>query len=74
MPLGLVAILYFAYNVFAVYSGSQGNVAYLGHVIGFLTGVPFGIGSSQEWGKNVLITMGLFVLYFLIVRILLPLI
>jgi membrane associated rhomboid family serine protease len=72
MPLGLVAIIYFAYNILAVYSGSQGNVAYIGHIIGFAIGVPFGIASSEDWGKNLLITGGLFIIYLVIVYILLP--
>ena len=38
MPLGLVAIVYFSYNLLAVYMGSQGNVSYIGHIIGFCIG------------------------------------
>ena len=72
MPLGLVAIIYFTYNLLAVYMGSQGNVSYIGHIIGFVIGVPFGIASSKDWGKNLLITAGLFLIYLLIVWILLP--
>jgi membrane associated rhomboid family serine protease len=72
MPLGLVAIVYFTYNLLAVYYGSQGNISYVGHIIGFSIGVPFGIVSSQDWHKNLLITAGLFVIYLLILWILLP--
>ena len=72
MPLGLVAIIYFTYNLLAVSMGSQGNVSYIGHIIGFVIGVPFGIVSSKDWGKNLLITAGLFMIYLLIVWILLP--
>jgi membrane associated rhomboid family serine protease len=72
MPLGLVAVIYFAYNILAVYSVSQGNVAYIGHIIGFALGVPFGIASSEDWGKNLLITGGLFIIYLIIVYVLLP--
>lgn len=72
MPLGLVAIIYFTYNFLVVYMGSQGNVSYIGRIIGFLIGVPFGIASSKDWGKNLLITAGLFLIYLLIVWILLP--
>lgn len=72
MPLGLVAIIYFVYNMLAVYMGAQGNISYIGHVIGFLVGVPFGVASSEDWGKNLLITAGLFLVYMLIVWILLP--
>ena len=72
MPLGLVAIIYFTYNLLAVSMGSQGNVSYIGHIIGFAIGVPFGIASNKDWGKNLLITAGLFMIYLLIVWILLP--
>ena len=72
MPLGLVAIIYFMYNLLAVQISMQGNVSYIGHIIGFLIGVPFGIASSKDWHKNLLITGLLFLLYLFIVWILLP--
>ena len=74
MPLGLVAVIYFVYNFMAVYMGSQGNVSYVGHIIGFSIGLPFGIASSKDWGKNLLITAGLFMIYLSIVWVLLPII
>jgi membrane associated rhomboid family serine protease len=70
MPLGLVALIYFTYNLLAVYSGSPGNISYIGHIIGFSIGVPFGIVSSKDWHKNLLTTGGLFVIYLLIMWIL----
>jgi membrane associated rhomboid family serine protease len=72
MPLGLVAIIYFVFNLMAFYTGSQGNVSYIGHIIGFSIGVPFGITSSKDWHKNLLITAGLFVLYLAIVYFVIP--
>lgn len=72
MPQGLVAIIYFTYNVLAVYFGVQSNVAYVSHVIGFLVGVPFGIGWSKEWGKNLLIAGGMFLIYLFIVLFVVP--
>ena len=72
MPLGLVAVIYFSYNMLAVYIESQGNVSYIGHVIGFLVGIPFGIVSSEDWAKNLLISGGLFLLYLAIIWVLLP--
>jgi membrane associated rhomboid family serine protease len=36
MPQGLVAIIYFIYNVAAVYFGVQGNVAFISHIVGFI--------------------------------------
>ncbi|MCW4007522.1 MAG: rhomboid family intramembrane serine protease [Candidatus Bathyarchaeota archaeon] len=72
MPIGLAALIYFIYNVFAVYYGAEGNIAYVSHVIGFLIGVPFG----AAWGKNVLrnllITIALFIVYIVIAYVLIP--
>ncbi|MCX8170661.1 MAG: rhomboid family intramembrane serine protease [Candidatus Bathyarchaeota archaeon] len=65
MPLGLVAILYFIYNLFAAYylAGNIG-IGYWGHIIGFLIGVPLGISWSRgRWKINLLITLALLILY-----------
>jgi hypothetical protein len=59
--------------VLAVYLGEQSNVAYIPHVIGFLTGVPFGAAWSKNLAKNLLITMLLFLIYLAIVIFLIPL-
>ena len=57
MPLGLVAILYFLYNILAVILELGGNVGYVAHVTGFLIGVPYGITFSEgKWVKNLAIT------------------
>lgn len=72
MPLGLVAIIYFTYNLLAVYMGAQGNISYIGHIIGFIIGLPLGIIKSEEWSKNLLITGGLFLLYLVIIWLLFP--
>jgi len=72
MPQGLVAIIYFAYNVLAVYFGEQGNIAYISHIIGFIVGIFFGIAWSKELVKNLLITIGLFIIYLVIVFVLIP--
>lgn len=66
MPLGLVAIIYFIINLYSVYTGSMGNVSYIGHLIGFVIGVPFGIASSKNWHKNLLITTGMVMIFFVI--------
>lgn len=71
MPLGLVAIIYFIYNVFAVYYPgiSESSIGYWGHIIGFLIGVPFGIRWSRgRWRKNLLITIILLIIYLVIVN------
>ena len=72
MPQGLVAILYFAYNTVAVYYGTEGNVAYIAHIIGFAIGIPFGLAWSKNWLKNLLITIALLALYFIVMAILIP--
>jgi membrane associated rhomboid family serine protease len=76
-PQGLVAILYFAYNVILVTSpaiaaglGYNPSVAYVAHVIGFTVGIPFGIAWSQRWKRNLLVTLGLFGIYLGILAIL----
>jgi membrane associated rhomboid family serine protease len=48
MPQGLIAIIYFLYNLTAVYYGVGGNVAYISHIIGFSIGIPFGIARSKN--------------------------
>ncbi|HUK27279.1 MAG TPA: rhomboid family intramembrane serine protease [Candidatus Acidoferrales bacterium] len=68
MPVGLVAILYFLYNALTIYfqTAGQSNVAYISHVIGFLLGVPFGLAWSPNWKKNLVISIGLLLCYFVI--------
>jgi len=71
-PQGLIAIIYFVYNVVVVYEksripGYDPHVAYVAHVIGFLTGLPFGIALSDHWKRNLLITLVLFGIYLAIV-------
>lgn len=63
LPVGLVAIIYFVYNLIAVYYEVGGNVAYASHIIGFILGIPFGMALSPKWAKNLLITIALLILY-----------
>ena len=64
MPLGLVAILFFIFNLFAVYFLVGGNVGYVAHVAGFLIGLPFGVALSKgEWVKNLAITLLLLIAF-----------
>jgi len=76
-PQGLVAIIYFTINAIIVTNPGilgQGlfdpSGAYIAHVIGFTVGIPFGIAWSQKWKKNLLITLGLFGLYIIILLVL----
>jgi len=74
-PQGLVAIIYFALNAAIVTDPSilgpgisfDQSVAYIAHVIGFTVGVPFGIAWSPKWKKNLLITIGLFGIYIILI-------
>lgn len=72
MPLGLVAIIYLVYNVLAVQSGMEGNIAYISHVIGFAVGIPLGMVWSKNLVRNLLITVGLLLLYLVITLVLIP--
>ena len=74
-PQGLVAIIYFVLNVALVYApsvipGYNPNVAYIAHVIGFTVGIPFGIAWSLRWKKNLVISLGLFGIYLVILALL----
>jgi membrane associated rhomboid family serine protease len=62
----------FMYNVLAVYFGAEGNIAYISHVIGFAIGVPFGAAWSKNLIRNLLITIGLFIIYIVIAFVLIP--
>jgi membrane associated rhomboid family serine protease len=73
-PQGLVAILYFLYNVLIVYDsrlipGYDPQVGYIAHIIGFVTGIPFGITWSNNWKKNFLITLLLLGIYLAILTV-----
>ncbi len=72
MPLGLVALIYIVFNIAAVQSGMEGNVAYISHVIGFAVGIPLGAMWSKNLRKNLLITLGLLIIYFVAVFLVIP--
>ena len=73
-PQGLVAIIYFLYNVVVVYDprlipGYDPQVGYIPHIIGFVTGLPFGIAWSENWKRNFLTTIVLLGIYVAILTI-----
>ena len=71
VPLGLVAVLYLIFNVFAVVLGFGGNVGYVAHVAGFIIGIPFGIAFSKgKWVRNLGITILLFTAFVAILFLL----
>jgi membrane associated rhomboid family serine protease len=74
MPTGFVAILYFFYNIIAVYRGSSGGIAYISHIIGFLVGIPFGISLSENWMRNIFVTFLMLIIYLVTITLLAPLI
>jgi len=65
-PLGPLALLYFIFNIAAIQNGSQGNVAYISHVIGFLIGLFFGARWNMDWKKSLLFTLLLLVGYIVL--------
>ena len=70
-PQGLVALIYFLYNVVIVYdpklvAGYDPRVGYIAHIIGFVTGIPFGIAWSRSWKKNLVITIILLGVYIVL--------
>jgi rhomboid protease GluP len=65
-PVGAIALLYFLYNIIAVYYGISGNVAYVSHVIGFALGIPFGIMWSKQWKRNLGISILLLIVYVIL--------
>jgi membrane associated rhomboid family serine protease len=72
MPLGLVALVEIIFNIAAVQTGMEGNVAYVSHVIGFAVGVPLGALWSKNLVRNLLVTLGLLMLYFFVVFFVIP--
>lgn len=72
-PQGLVALIYFLYNLVVVshpslIHGYDPHVAYVAHIIGFLVGILFGIALSRHWKKNLLLTLLLFGVYLAILQ------
>lgn len=72
LPVGLVAILYFIFNLYALGHTDSSNVAYISHIIGFVIGIPLGMSWSREWAKNLIITILLLLIYFILAYWLLP--
>jgi membrane associated rhomboid family serine protease len=72
MPLGFVALIYTIYNVVAICTGVEGNVAYVSHVIGFAIGIPIGAVWTKNLRRNLLVTLGLLVLYVFFASVVAP--
>jgi membrane associated rhomboid family serine protease len=74
-PQGLVAVIYFLYNVAVVsypslIPGHDPSVAYVAHIIGFITGILFGIALSDQWKRNLLVTLLLLGIYVVLLYVL----
>jgi membrane associated rhomboid family serine protease len=72
-PQGLVALIYFIYNILVVarpslIHGYDPHVAYFAHIIGFLTGLPFGVALSNHWKRNLALTLLIFGVYLAILN------
>jgi membrane associated rhomboid family serine protease len=72
-PQGLVALIYFIYNLLVVsrpslIHGYDPHVAYIAHIIGFLIGIPFGVALSRHWKRNLLLTLLIFGVYVAILH------
>ena len=72
-PQGLVALIYFIYNLVVVsrpsfVHGYDPHVAYIAHIIGFLVGIPFGVRFSRHWKRNFLLTLLLLAVYLAILQ------
>jgi len=72
-PQGLVALIYFIYNLLVVsrpslIHGYDPHVAYIAHIIGFLVGIPFGVALSRNWKRNLLLTLLVFAIYLAILQ------
>jgi len=65
-PIGPLALLYFIFNIIAIGNRSEGNVAYISHVIGFVIGLFMGAQWNKEWKKSLLLTLLLLIGYIMI--------
>jgi len=72
LPVGLVAILFFIFNLYALGLSDSSDVAYVSHIIGFMIGIPLGMSWSREWAKNLIITILLLLIYSILAYWLLP--
>jgi membrane associated rhomboid family serine protease len=80
MPIGVAGFTYMLLNLWSVYSvathqSTQGmNVAYIGHISGFIAGIFFGMVLCPGWKKNLLISIlqfiGFYALVFIIMHFL----
>ena len=54
----------------AVYYHLQSDVACVSHIIGFTIGLPLGVAWSPKWKRNLLISIGLLILYLVLLYLL----
>jgi membrane associated rhomboid family serine protease len=66
LPVGFIAILFFTFNLLAVIYHASGNTAYQSHLIGFAIGLPIGASLSSRWPRNLLISLAMLGIYFLV--------
>ena len=72
MPLGVAAITYMLMNFYLAYRShiaqtSDGlHTAYELHIIGFITGIVFGMIWNRDWEKNLITSVLLFISFYAI--------
>lgn len=65
-PLWPLVLLFFIFNIAAIHNGSQGNVAYISHVIGFVIGLFFGTRWNKVWKRSLVYTIFLLAGYIIL--------
>ncbi len=65
-PTGPLIIVFFIFNIIAIQKGSEGNVAYLSHAIGFIIGLFFGARWNKKWKESLLYTLALLGIYIVL--------
>lgn len=69
MPIGAAALMYFIYNVIAIFQGVVSNTAYISHIIGFVAGIALGKFWVYDWKKSLIVAIITLILYALLVNV-----
>lgn len=70
MPLGVAGLSYLILNYWlsirsqGLHNRESFHVAYYAHILGFVAGIFFSIIWNPEWKKNLLVSLLLFILYY----------
>ena len=72
MPLGVAALTYLLMNFLLAYNSHRGqsssglHTAYELHILGFIIGILFGVLWNRDWKKNLLISIFLFIGFYIL--------